>query len=392
MWNRRYAIFAFVVPLGFAYACSSDPTDPAPTPEGDDSGTGTDGTSQTDSNNPLPDGSPPPTDGSVTDTGTDAGITCVGNPLTADGGTPDGGANPEAGLRSLSITYPFVVAASFLDGPQYIDSDGGALVFTQITSDPPRLLRVGPDGGAATSIRTGPVGQGELPIGNAVRNNVIYTVVADNGTGNGGSIWQTRPNGDAGPTLLAAPSTNPNDLAITANGTIFFTDPQYQTNPAGTTAVYRMAPDGGVSQVQNNLPRPNGIALSRDGTQLFVGLGPLGGENPNTTKGVLVYTVSAAGVATAPGTAFLTAADLADTPDGLAVDVGGNLWVAEAAADGSSQGRVEVFSSAKKKLGTLSFPTERPTGIAFGGADDKTVYITTETNVWVYPSRCAGVR
>ncbi|MBX3193062.1 MAG: SMP-30/gluconolactonase/LRE family protein [Labilithrix sp.] len=394
MRSHRYAAAASVaLMLCCAYACSSDPTDPA---ADEDSGTGpgpgpgADGSPQGDTGpGPDPDGS---TDGSTD--AADAAVTCVGNPLTADGGTPDGGANPEAGLRPLGINYPFIVATSFLDGPQWVEADGGgSLVFTQITSDPPRVLRVAIDGGAATTVRPGPVGQGELPIGNAFRNNMIYTAVANNNNGAGsGSIWQTRPNGDAGPTIVAAPATNPNDLVVTENGTIFFTDPQYQTNPAVATGLYRVAPDGGVALVQGNLARPNGIALSRDGTQLYVGLGPLAAENPQTTKGVLVFTVAAGGTITPPGTPFLAAADLADTPDGIAIDVGGNLWVAEAAANGASSGRVEVFSPTKVKLGTLSFPTERPTGIAFGGPGDTTVFVTTETNVWVYPSRCAGVR
>lgn len=389
---RRTFLAAVAVPsaLVFAYACSSDPTETPPV-TGEDSGGGNpDGSTQNDTGtNPLPDGSIPGDGG--TDAA-DAAVTCVGNPLT-DGGTPDGGASPEAGLRPLTITYPFIVASSFLDGPQWIENDaGGALVFTQVSSDPARVLRVAIDGGAATTVRSGPNGQGELPIGNAARNNEIYTVVADNGAGNGGSIWRTRLNGDAGAPILVPPSTNPNDLVITANGTIFFTDPQYQTNPAGATALYRVATDGGVQQVQTNLARPNGIALSQDGLKLFVGLGPLPGDPGGAAKGVLTYAVTAAGVATAPGTPFLAASDLTDTPDGLAVDIGGNLWVAEAAGNGDSSGRVEVFSPTKVKLGTLAFPTERPTGIAFGGPGDKTVFITTETNVWVYPSRCAGVR
>jgi sugar lactone lactonase YvrE len=84
----------------------------------------------------------------------------------------------------------------------------------------------------------------------------------------------------------------------------------------------------------------------------------------------------------------------------MTVDTGGNLWVAEADSGGGSTGRVEVFSPAGVFLGQIPFPADRPTGVAFGGSDNKNLYVTTEgqtagTNragVWIFSSRCAGIR
>ena len=395
--RRRLGLLVVGLPIAFyAYACSSE-SDPG-AEDGADGGTegsvnpGLDSSTRTDSSTG--------TDGStVTDGGTDASdgavtITCVGNPLTADGGTADGGANLDAAVvRELGITYPLVAGSSFLDGPQWIEADGGALVFSQLNSAPPQVLRVAIDGGAATALRSAPNGQLLLPVGNATRNGMVLTAVTPNVANQTPVIWQTAPDGGAGPSIAIGATTNPNDLVVGANGNIYFTDPQYQANPAGDTGVYRVLGDGGVQLVQKDLARPNGIALAPDGKKLYVGLGPLAGDpNAATAKGVLVYTVAADGAVTTPGAAFLTSAELVDVPDGIAVDVGGNVWVAEAAGNGDQSGRVEVFGPDKKKLGTLPFPTKRPTGVAFGGADNKTLFITAESGVFVYTSRCAGVR
>jgi gluconolactonase len=389
--RRRIGLLIVALPLAFyAYACSSDSDDGGGGTDVDggtvdnDSGTvdndsGTPGDSGTDANEPPADAG---------DSGPPA---CTGNPITADGLTADGGSNLDAGVTTeLAITYPLAVGAMFLDGPQWIDDSGGSLVFSEVNSIPAQLLRVGGDGGAAAALRAGPVDQSTLPIGNAFRGPYVLTTVAKNTGAGAATIWQTLPDGGAGPSIGVGASTNPNDLVVGPMNNLYFTDPQYQTNPAVATSLYRVAGDGGVTTVQTDLPRPNGIALSADNKKLYVGLAP-GAADP-TGRGVLLYNVAADGSVTAPGASFLTSADLVDMPDGLAIDVGGNLWVAEAPATGGPGGRVEVFGPDKKKLGTIPFTTKRPTGIAFGGTDNKTVFITAENGVFVFKSRCAGVR
>lgn len=402
--RRRLGLVIVALPVAFyAYACSSDPS----VTDGEDGGGGSEGggnpgidSSVGDKDSSTGSDSSTSKDSSVADAadasdGAVLGL-CVGNPLTPDGGFVDGGVNLDASTtRQLPITFPIPVGVSFLDGPQFIDADGGQLIFSQTFSDPAQVLRVGGDGGAATVLRSGPVGQALIPIGNAFRNNVILTVVARTNVTALPIIWQTAPDGGALPSIDAGIATNPNDLVVGPNNNLYFTDPQYQeaaTNPS----VYRVLGDGGVQRVQGTLTRPNGIALSPDNTKLYVGLAPsLKDDGPTelAKRGVLVYTVAADGSIAGTGQPFLTAADLPDVPDGITVDVAGNLWIAEAAAvTGTNSGRVEVFSPTKQKLGTIPFPTKRPTGVAFGGTDNKTLYITTEDGVFVYASRCAGLR
>ena len=396
--RRRLALVMVALPLAFyGYACSSDDSN---NPAGEDGGTET-GT------NPGNDSST----GTDTSTGTDSSIkpdaadagdandgavlpTCIGNPLTADGGgSVDGGVNLDAGVVTQIVT---AFNGDFLDGPQWLDVDGGGfLVYSEYNLTTPQILRVAADGGNNVAFRTsGFTGALNGPLGNALRNGVLVTAVdAPNGAGTPTIFLSTSDGGDAGFIGLGdSGSTSPNDLVVGPNNNLYFTDGQYQNaGHMGLSGLYRIV-DGGVTVVQQNIGRANGIAITPDLATLYVGIGPLNGE-VGDPKAVLQYPITAATGAVGAASTFLTAADLVDVPDGMAVDVGGNLWVAEAISGGGGGGRVEVFSPSKKKLGTIPFPApQRPTGVAFGGADGKTLFITTETGVFTYVSRCAGVR
>ena len=398
--RRRLALVLVALPLAsYAYACSSDSSNPAAT---DDAGGGTEtGGPEVDGSMPGTDGSMPGTDGSIPDAAdaSDGAVlpTCIGNPLTADGGTLDGGVDLDAAVTTEIVTVPGNI---FLDGPQWLDTNGGFLVFSQYLPNA-QLERVAADGGAHAIFRDAGFTANNGPLGSAFRGGLVITAV-DQRTGAGApALFVTASDGGAAASLSLgdAGSNSPNDLVVGPNNNLYFTDGQYQVfGPPGTTGLYRMYPDAAVKSVQPNFPgRANGIALSPDNTKLYVGIGPTNvGEDP---KAVLVYAVDATGNVASPGASFLTAADLVDVPDGMAVDVGGNLWIAEAAINGSASGRIEVFSSTKKKLGTIPFPTQRPTGVTFGGADGKQLFVTTESSatggsagVFTYVSRCAGVK
>lgn len=382
--RRRLALVVVTLPVAFyAYACSSDPEagptadpDSGPPINGDDSSTGSDTSTNNDGSMPGVDAS----DGAVA-------VTCIGNPLVPDGGSPDGGVNVAAGETTQIVTP---AGTPFIDGPHWVDALGGFLVYSEYEPTE-QVHRIGVAGGTPTSFRTAGFSDTLGPVGNTVRNGMVVTAVSAKDPGATALFLVSNPDGGAAGTIaVGGGSTAPNDLVAGPGNNIFFTDGQYQ-GPAGTAGLYRILGDGGIVSVEQNIGRANGIALSADNTKLYVGVGPLVGEVADP-KAVRVYNVAATGAVTAPGAVFLAAADLADVPDGIAIDVGGNLWIAEAEGTGAASGRVEVFSPAKKRLGTIIFTNQRPTGIAFGGTDGKTVFITTQTGVWKYASRCAGVK
>jgi gluconolactonase len=386
---RRLALVFAALPVACViYACSSSKTDnPAALDGGGTPPTTPPGTPPTDPPTTPPTDPPPPPPG--TDGGTDAGTpTCVNfNPLTADGGgTPDGGVTVNSGVTEIVIENAAGNRGAgtwFLDGPQFIDADGGGiLVYSSFDQNGAngQLAKVKGDGTARTSLRT-TFTNGGLGIGNGTKAGQILTAVATNADGNG-SIAQTSTAGTAGADIsTGAVAASPNDLAVGKNGDIYFTDPRYQAG-GPTTGIYRIAAAGGaVTAITNGgttTDEWNGIALNADSTKLYV----------SSTNGdaVRVYTVNADGTVVATGSVFVgtgAAGGAATTlggghPDGLAVDSGGNVWIAEAAAAAANSGAVEVYSPAGKRLGSIPFTGTRPTGVAFGGASNNQVFITTE--------------
>jgi len=173
------------------------------------------------------------------------------------------------------------------------------------------------------------------------------------------------------------PFNSPNDLAIGADGTIWFTDPDYQraAAPGGQdkTRVYRVGTDGNVSVVDDSLYNPNGIALSPDGGTLYVS----GGQEHGVLR---AYPL----VDGRPQGHHDLLTDLV-IPDGLAVDCLGNLYVTE-----HTRRRLRVVSPQGRQLATISVDANL-TNAAFGGPDRRTLYLTGAGSVWSIDLDVAGL-
>jgi len=159
---------------------------------------------------------------------------------------------------------------------------------------------------------------------------------------------------------------SPNDIAIASDGTIYFTDPDFQkaAAPGGqpVTGVYRVGTDGKVTLVDGSRPNPNGVSLSPAGDVLYV----------NAGDGFLRAYPIVNGVP-GPGRDIVRGLDV---PDGMAVDCRGNIYVSEHPAR-----RVRVFSPQGKELATIRTDAN-VTNAAFGGADGKTLFLTGAGAIW----------
>lgn len=159
---------------------------------------------------------------------------------------------------------------------------------------------------------------------------------------------------------------SPNDIAIAADGTIYFTDPDYQkaAAPGGqpVTGIYRIATDGTVSLVDGTRKNPNGIALSLNGDTLYV----------NASDGAVRAYPIKDGVPQ-QGHDLIKGIE---NGDGMTLDCHGNLYVTEHAPQ-----RVRVFTPQGRELATIRTDAN-VTNVAFGGADGKTLYITGAAAVW----------
>lgn len=173
------------------------------------------------------------------------------------------------------------------------------------------------------------------------------------------------------------PFNSPNDLVIGRDGTIWFTDPDFQraAAPGGQdkTRVYRVGTDGTVSVVDDSIANPNGIALSPDGNTLYVS----GGGDHGLLR---AYTL----VDGRPQAHRDLVTD-AVIPDGLAVDCLGNIYLTE-----HTRQHVRVLSPEGQALAMIKVDAN-VTNAAFGGPQRRTLYLTGAGAVWSIELPVAGL-
>jgi len=170
---------------------------------------------------------------------------------------------------------------------------------------------------------------------------------------------------------------SPNDAVVHSSGAIYFTDPPYglekgMEDPAKELAyqgVYRIAPDGDVTLVSQELERPNGIALAPDEKTLYV-------ANSHAPRPIIMaFSVHGDGTLGA-GREFFSARELSErfegACDGMVVDCRGNLFA-------TVPGGVAVLSPNGKRVGTLL--TGKRTSNCTFGEDGSTLFITADDSL-----------
>jgi gluconolactonase len=165
-----------------------------------------------------------------------------------------------------------------------------------------------------------------------------------------------------------------NDLVFAQNGDIYFTD-QGQTgmhDPAGR--VYRLRTDGNLDLIIANVPSPNGLVLNGTEHILYVA----------ATRGNCIWRVPLMpdGTASKVGI-FVQLSGSLGGPDGLAMDSEDNLAIAHA-----GMGSVWIFSRLGEPLWRIrSCLGLTTTNVAYGGADNKSLYITESESGCVLVAR-----
>lgn len=162
---------------------------------------------------------------------------------------------------------------------------------------------------------------------------------------------------------------SPNDLWIDAGNGIYFTDPRYGKRDdleQDKEAVYYVSPDGRIRRIIDDLIRPNGIALSPDGSYLYV--------VDNGADKLYRYAVREPGkLGKGQRIAYVT------HPDGMTIDRQGRLYV-------TGQGGVWVLSDDGKWLGLIETP-EQPSNCTFGR---HTLFITARTSLYAIDTVTRG--
>jgi gluconolactonase len=175
-----------------------------------------------------------------------------------------------------------------------------------------------------------------------------------------------------------------NDLVVKKDGAIYFTDgfgglrgrdkdPAKELDFAGIF----MWKDGKVTLAIKDIPTPNGLAFSPDEKYLYA--------NGSQNKYVRRYDVQPDDTLTNSRMFIDMSSDTAGgITDGMKVDTIGNVYE-------SGPRGVWIMSPEGKHLGTILVP-ELVANVAFGDADNKTLYIAARTSVYKVRVNIPGIR
>lgn len=182
-----------------------------------------------------------------------------------------------------------------------------------------------------------------------------------------------------------------NDITIDERGRIYFSDPRYLGHEPifqPGYAVYRLDTDGTVTRIITDAGKNNGVCVSPDQKTLYVVC------NDNGWFGFMQMDE---GEKTHQGSHILWAYDLKwdgtvsnkrelinfapySGPDGMVVDVEGNLYVAMRAENRPGIG---ILTPTGRELAFISTGKELPTNVGFGrGRESKTLYITSGKSLY----------
>ena len=172
---------------------------------------------------------------------------------------------------------------------------------------------------------------------------------------------------------------SPNDVVVKSDGSVYFTDPPYGVRPEQREldfqGVYRIASDGAITLLVDDFIRPNGLAFSPDEKVLYIG--------DTELSHIRAFDVKSDGTLTNDRVfADLNTREY-KRPDGMKVDVNGNLYV--------TAGVVWIFDSTGRHIGDIVTP-DAPANCAFGRDDNKTLFITARTSVYRVQLKVPGVK
>ncbi|MGV3770782.1 MAG: SMP-30/gluconolactonase/LRE family protein [Sphingobium phenoxybenzoativorans] len=133
---------------------------------------------------------------------------------------------------------------------------------------------------------------------------------------------------------------------------------------AQDAALYRLDPDGRISEIEGGMLTCNGAAFTADGATFF--------HTDTPSHALRRYAADPASGALSDRSILHQFPMGEGRPDGGSVDIEGYYWTA--LFDG---GRIVRLSPTGEIVAEVPLPVKRPTMIAFGGADMRTAYVTT---------------
>jgi gluconolactonase len=297
---------------------------------------------------------------------------------------------PPVAAETVATEIPGVIAAGTrieviksgftgTEGP--IGLPDGSLIFTETQAN--RITRIDANNQTSTFLENT---NGANGLGFDAKGRLI-AVQTTPGKTSIGAIYPKGQEATLSDSYDGKPYGRPNDLVVSRNGGVYFTEPGPNATPgqpgapAARTlrggveppaapplapAVYYIPAGGKAMRIAEGIARPNGIMLSADEKTLYV--------NDTNGEHILAFDVKADGsvgnrrnFAKYPTVNKTPAGIFNSGADGFAIDNAGRLYVV-------SIGGVHVFSPKGDLLGTIPLSLQGQ-NIAFAGPDKKTLYI-----------------
>jgi gluconolactonase len=186
----------------------------------------------------------------------------------------------------------------------------------------------------------------------------------------------------------------PNDVVVTSDGAIWFTDPGYGIDGPyeGHIAeaelprqVYRLDPASGrAAVVADDFSRPNGLAFSPDEKSLYIVDSGITHGGPSHIRCFDVHGEKLSG-----GTIF--AADFAPGfTDGVRTDLDGNIWCSMGWADPAEDG-VRCYAPSGDLIGKIHLP-ETCANLCFGGKKRHRLFMAASTSIYAVYLNASGAQ
>ena len=284
---------------------------------------------------------------------------------------------PLAGVERLAT------GCRWAEGPVWF-GDGRFLLWSDIPND--RILRWDEETGAVTPFRR--------PSGNAngnTRDRQGRLVTCEH---RNRRVTRTEYDGSITvlcETYLGRRLNSPNDVVVAADGAVWFTDPPFgilgyyegeRAEPELPASVYRLDPHSGAPALMaDDIPGPNGLAFSPDGGTLHIV------ASRAEPRQIRAYRVGEAG--NLSGERVLIDAGPGGTPDGLRVDVDGNLWCGWGMGSEELDG-VRVFAPDGAPIGHVALP-ERCANLCFGGRHRNRLFMAASHGLYALYVNTQGV-
>ncbi len=255
-----------------------------------------------------------------------------------------------ANLFKPSVFTPVNSFTSGAEGPA-VDKDGVLYAVNFAREGTIGRVTQSGEGGIFIELKNGSIGNGirfnshgDMFIADYTNHNILKVNMLTKQI----SVFANEPN-----------MSQPNDIAIDSKDRLYASDPNWK---AGTGGIWRIDTNGKVTLLEGNMGTTNGIEVSADEKKLYV--------NESVQRKVWAYDLSESGN-------ISNKRLLIEFPDfgmdGMRCDSKGNLYITR-----HGKGTVVKVSPAGEVLKEISLSGKKPSNVAFGGKDGRTVYVTLQ--------------